>query len=155
VDAVFDSADGNFQLVGYLVVLEAPKMHHEGRFVRCVQRFNGAVDIFQRKSRVSLIIGAVVGCINIVKVVSGVDEGLPPYHPLVIGNKGILHDCVQPSFQVGAIGVFITVGERFQHCVLQQIVRIFGIAREPQGKGTQRLGDLVQIVGEFESSHNE
>ncbi len=118
MDAIFDGADGDFQLGGDFVVLEAPEVHHEGRFVRAVQRLDGLGDVLQRKGRVSLVVRTIISRVDVVQVVGSVDEGFPPHHPLIVGDERILHNRVEPRLQVSTIGIFVAVGEGFQHRVL-------------------------------------
>ena len=70
----------------------------------------------------------VFGCIN---------EGIPSHHPVVLGDEGVLHDGVEPSLEVGAIGKLLTVGNGLEHGLLHQVIGIFGITCELQCKRTK------------------
>jgi hypothetical protein len=68
------------------------------------------------------------------KVVSRIHESRPSHHSLIIGDKGVFHNRVQPGFEIGPIGELVTIGKSFDHCVLQQIIGIISVSSKLQGE---------------------
>ena len=153
VDPVLDRTDRNGKLFCDLMVFEAFKVHHKGIAVFSFQFGDCFLDVFHGKCAGSSVFSDTLGGVDVMQIVGSIDECVPSYHAVVLGNEGILHDRIQPSLQIGARGELLAVGDCFEHGLLHQVVGHIRIAGQLHREWLQKLCQTLDLNVEFDGVH--
>src|SRR5690606_26699995 len=100
MNAVFHSADRNLQRVGDLKVLETTEIHLKGNLVYLVELIDGGSNIRKCKAPVDSILDGRTRRVEIVEIIRGVHKCAPSHHSLIVGDKGVSHDGIEPRLEI-------------------------------------------------------
>ena len=101
VDTGFDRPNGNPKLIGDVLVFVTFEIEHKGfpEFKR--QQGDGLVEVIHNHFGFGLVGNPLAGLVDIVILVGLIAERIALDLAAVIVNEGVLHDGVQPAFEVG------------------------------------------------------
>src|SRR5688572_11852639 len=77
---------------------------------------------------------------------------LPLVSPVVVDER-ISHNREQPSFQISVFTEFFTIGESFEHGILDKITRFFPVQSKSPRKSQQGAAKSGKLVAEFYCCH--
>ena len=101
VDTGFDRPNGNPKLIGDVLVFVTLEIEHKSFPELKGQQGDGFVEIIHDHFGFGLVGNPLAGLVDIVILVGLIAERIALDLAAVIVNEGILHDGVQPAFEVG------------------------------------------------------
>lgn len=152
-DAALDRPHGNSQFLGNLIVVKSIEKHGKWTAEIVLQPGNGGLDVVNVDERGHRIVVVVLIGVQKELVLSLVDDGILETLPLVVVDEDVAHDRVQPPFDVRTLLEIVLVAQRFDKCLLNQIIGIFPVSGEAQGETGQKTLVRNQKVVELDSGH--
>jgi len=153
-DARLHSAHWDLHFLGNLVIMVTVQKHGERLPEIWLQIMNRPEDVRLVDFRRDSVDGVVLTCVDEVLVLGAVQHRVLELLTLVIVDEDVPHDGVKPSFHVGPFLEVVLVPQRFDHGVLDQIVRVRSVPRKTEGKTAEEIRLTYEEVVEFESAHD-
>ena len=152
-DATLDCAHRNPQFICDFIIMKPIEEHGEWLAEVVLQTVNGTMDVIHVDQCRDRVVVVILTCIQEILILRLVDNGILEALALVVVDKDVPHDGVQPPFDVGPFLEIVLVTKGLDESLLDQIIGILTIASEAHGEAAQEILMADEKVVEFDRRH--
>ena len=98
MNPIFNRTYGNIEPISYLMIFETTIVQHKRSTVSIFKTFNRFIDVGKRKLAVGKVVCCIFRRIDEVLGFCKVDKSTTPQYTLIVCNKRVFHNRVQPCF---------------------------------------------------------